>query len=260
MRARYALPVLVALGLALIGGAASAQEETGDPERGGRLFVENCAVCHGVDGQGRIGASLQNFPGIEVTETIRQTVSQGVPGSAMPAWGQANGGPLTDQDIADIAAYIVAAFGGTQPLAPLPTYQPPAIPTLVNIAGNPSAGAVIYQANCIMCHGEEGQGRIGRTLAKAWPANQPAAYVAMLIRDGVSGSPMPAWGSAGGGPLTEKQIEDVTAYVLSLSPVAMSPMPVPPAPGPISLTTGLILLAVIVVLVAIGLVVYYRRA
>lgn len=260
MRARYALPVLVAFGLALIGGAASAQGETGDPARGGRLFVENCAVCHGVNGQGRVGASLENFPGIEVSATISQTIRQGVPGSVMPAWGEANGGPLSDQDIADITAYIVGAFGGTEPLAPLPTYQPPPIQPLPDINGNPSAGAVVYQANCVMCHGTEGQGKIGRTLAKAWPADQPAVYIASLIRDGVSGSPMPAWGSTKGGPLTETQIEDVTSYILTLSPVGTSPTPTSPAPGPITLTTGLIMLGVIVALAAIGLVVYYRRA
>jgi mono/diheme cytochrome c family protein len=260
MRARHALPVLVAFGLALIGGAAFAQGGTGDPERGGRLFAENCAVCHGVNGQGRIGASLEDFPGIEVSATISQTIHQGVPGSVMPAWGEANGGPLSDQDIADITAYIIGAFGGTEPLAPLPTYQLPAIQPLPDIRGDPSAGAVVFQANCVMCHGTGGQGRIGKTLAKAWPSNQPAAYIASLVRGGVSGSPMPAWGSDNGGPLTEKQIEDVTSYILTLSPVGTSPTPVPPTPGPITLTTGLIILGVIAVLVAIGLVVYYRRA
>jgi mono/diheme cytochrome c family protein len=260
MRARYAMPVLVAFGLVFIAGAAYAQGATGDPERGGRLFVENCAVCHGADGQGRIGASLNNFPGIEVSATISQTIRQGVPGSVMPAWGLANGGPLSDQDIADITAYIIGAFGGTEPLAPLPTYQPPVIQPLPDISGDPSAGAVIYQANCVMCHGEEGQGRIGRTLAKEWPANQPAVYIAGLIRNGVSGSPMPAWGNSNGGPLTEKQVEDVTSYILTLSPVSTDSTPVPPAPGPITLATGLIVMGGILVLIVIGMVVYYRRA
>lgn len=260
MRARDALPVVLAFGLLLVAGAAFAQGETGDPTRGGQLYVDNCALCHGVDGQGRVGASLESFPGIQVSATIRQTISQGVPGSAMPAWGEANGGPLTEQDIADITAYIVSVFSGTEPLAPLPTYQPPVIPPLPNIAGDPSAGAVVYQANCDVCHGEEGQGWIGRTLAKEWPANQPAVYIAGLIRDGVSGSPMPAWAISEGGPLTDEQIEDVTAYILSLSPLGTAPTPAPPAPGPIGLTTGLILLGAIVVLVVAGLVVYYRRA
>jgi mono/diheme cytochrome c family protein len=260
MRARYALPVLVAFGLALIAGSAWAQGETGDPERGGRLFVDNCVVCHGVNGQGRVGANLDNFPGIEVSATISQTIRQGVPGSVMPAWGEANGGPLTDQNIADITAYIIGAFGGTEPLAPLPTYQPPVIPTLPDINGDPSAGAVVFQTNCVMCHGREGQGLIGKTLAKAWPTNQPAVYIASLVRNGVSGSPMPAWGDSNGGPLTETQIADVAAYILTLTPVGTSPTPAPVPPGPIGLTTGLIMLGVIVVLAAIGLVVYYRRA
>ena len=260
MGARYSLPLLAAFGLALFAGAAFAQTETGDPERGGQLFVENCAVCHGVDGEGRVGARLESFPGIDVSATLRQTISQGVPGSIMPAWSEAKGGPLSEQDIADISAYIVSAFGGTQPIAPLPTYQAPVIQPLPNVAGDPSAGAVVYQGNCAVCHGDQGQGRIGRTLAKDWPVNEPAAYIARLVSDGVSGSPMPAWASSKGGPLSDEQIEDVTAYILTLSPVESAPTPTPASPGPISLTTGLILLGVVAVLIVIGLIVYYRRA
>jgi len=71
---------------------------------------------------------------------------------------------------------------------------------------------------------------------------------------------MPAWASSKGGPLSDEQIEDVTAYILTLSPVEGAPTPTPASPGPISLTTGLILLGVVAVLIVIGLIVYYRRA
>ena len=75
-------------------------------------------MCHGVDGQGREGASLTNFPGISITATLFDTIRNGIPGTRMPAWGQANGGPLTEDDIEDLAAYILVVFSGAEPLAP----------------------------------------------------------------------------------------------------------------------------------------------
>src|SRR3989304_427726 len=159
-RMRFALkwiPGAVLLVAGVAAGAAAAQGE-GDSKRGGELFVENCAMCHGVDGQGRVGARLENFPGIQIEATLSQTISQGVSGSVMPAWAQANGGPLSEQDVADRVAYMSGAFGGTEPLAPLPTYLPPDLPRLPDVEGDPSAGSVGYQSACRACPGGNGAG------------------------------------------------------------------------------------------------------
>jgi mono/diheme cytochrome c family protein len=239
-------------------GSALAQT-AGDPERGGGLYVENCAVCHGVDGQGRIGASLTQFPGIQVDATLEQAIADGIDGSVMPAWSLENGGPFSRQDISDVAAYILGAFEGTEPLAPLPTYQPSPVPTLADVSGNPALGAAVYQANCAVCHGQDGQGRIGETLAKVWPGNQPEMYLRQVVAEGVPGTTMPAWGRADGGPLTDEEIADVSAFVLGLQP-APSQQPEAPGSGPISLTAGLIALGILLLLAALGLLVYYRRS
>ncbi|HJW91421.1 MAG TPA: c-type cytochrome, partial [Anaerolineales bacterium] len=205
--------------------------QTGDDqeklELGARLFAENCAVCHGPEGQGRVGATLaKDFPSIRPDLAIETTIANGVAGSVMPAWGQANGGPLTGEDIHDLAAYIVEAFGGTQPITPLPTYMAPSIAALPEVEGDPSAGAVVYQENCVMCHGAQGEGRFGAALAKAWPSNDPATYIRQVVSEGIQGSVMPTWGKAGGGPLTDENISDVAAFVLTLKP-GSSPTAVP---------------------------------
>jgi mono/diheme cytochrome c family protein len=259
VRLRYLIPILTALGLLASVQAAMAQEGT-DPERGGELYVENCAVCHGVDGQGRIGASLEAFPGIDAGVAVESIIAAGVPGSVMPAWSQAQGGPLSDEEIRDIAAYILGAFGGTQPIAPLPTYIAPTIASLPEVEGDPSAGALVYQANCAMCHGDRGQGRFGLALAKAWPVADPPIYIQQVVRQGIDRTTMPAWSQAEGGPLSDSEIGDVAAFVLTLEPIGGPPTPVPESTGPMGSTATLLLLAGIAVGVVVVLVAYYRRS
>jgi mono/diheme cytochrome c family protein len=239
--------------------AALAQEGGGDPERGGQLYVETCAVCHGVEGKGRVGASLENFPGIDVTAALRQTIAEGIQGSVMPAWSEAEGGPLSDRDIDDIVAYVSSSIAGSEPIAPAPEYQPPEIEPPPDVEGDPSQGAVVFQGNCVMCHGEAGRGRFGAPLAKTWPGNQPEVFIQQVVSRGISGSTMPAWSTERGGPLTETDIENVTAYVLSLEPAQTASTPTPAPAGPLDLTTSFVLFIGLLVLVAVVLVVYYRR-
>jgi len=263
MRMRWNLG-RAAIGLSLLMVAASvltavAQDE-GDPERGGELYVAYGDACHGIDGQGRIGASLESFPGIRIDAALTAIIANGVPGSVMPAWAAANGGPLSAQDIADLAAYIQTAFDGTEPIHPAPTYVPPMISAFPDIPGDPTDGAVVFHESCAACHGEQGQGVFGYTLAKAWPANDPAAYVRSVVAAGIEGTQMPAWAQANGGPLSEQQVADVAAYVLSLNrigPVATATLE---APGPLGRTASLVILGGLLAAGLIAVVVYYRRA
>lgn len=249
--------VLMVAGLLFVGAAA---QEGGDPEHGAQLFLENCAMCHGEDGKGRVGASLESFPGVEPDATIRQVIAQGISGTVMPAWGMQNGGPLSDQDIEDIAVYLVGILNGTEPVQPAPTYQPPPITPLPDIVGDPSEGAVIFQKNCAACHGKEAQGGFGWPLAKSWPGTNPDAFIRQVVSQGIEGTIMPSWGEQYGGPLSAVQVENVASYVLSLSPTATAPTPMPEPTGPLGRTESLVILGAVAALLIIGLIVYYRRA
>jgi mono/diheme cytochrome c family protein len=235
-------------------GAAFAQQGT-DPqtlENGARLYAENCAVCHGDQGQGRIGATLaKNWPSIRPDLTIKTIIINGVLGSPMPAWGETKGGPLSDAEINALVAYILSWQTGTP--VPLPTLDLKPLPQITpipGVEGDPTQGAALYQLNCKVCHGEDGQGRIGATLAKNWPGIRPDLSIKTTISSGVPGSWMPAWSQEKGGPLNETDINNLTAYILSLpaissgTPVAQ-PTTAPEPPGRLASAVSVILLVII---------------
>ncbi len=80
---------------------------TGDAVSGGELYLVYCALCHGAAGEGDLGPALARpWQGLRPDLTIRSIIQRGVPGSIMPTWSDATGGPLTDQQIDDLVALI----------------------------------------------------------------------------------------------------------------------------------------------------------
>jgi mono/diheme cytochrome c family protein len=75
---------------------------------GGHLWALNCAACHGTHGQGSDAPALNSkqFLGSVTDEQIQRIASAGVSGTPMPAWSNEFGGPLTQQQIAAVVAYL----------------------------------------------------------------------------------------------------------------------------------------------------------
>jgi mono/diheme cytochrome c family protein len=222
-------------------------------EQGARLFAENCAVCHGANGEGRVGATLaKDWPSIRPDLEVRMTIENGITGSPMPPWSMANGGPLTSQEIDALVAYVLSwQTGGPRPLPPTPSYAPrPVVTAPPNVVGDPNQGGVLFDMNCVVCHGTHGEGRVGAQLAKAWVSIRPDLSIKETISNGVQGSPMPAWSQANGGPLTETEIDNLVAFVLTLQPAgnAAQAQPTPaPLPGPLANAFGVLLTLVLLI-------------
>ena len=93
---------------------------TKDPNHlaaGKAVFQTKCVACHGPEGQGLVGPNLtDNFwiHGGKISE-IQHTIINGVLDKGMLSWK----GLLSDQEIADVAAYIFS-LKGTNPANPKP--------------------------------------------------------------------------------------------------------------------------------------------
>lgn len=74
-------------------------------------------------------------------------------------------------------------------------------------------GKGVFAANCVACHEQNGQGKIGPNLTDAsWLHGGDPVAIFKTIRDGFPAKGMPAWGPVlGRGGVTQ-----VTAFVLSL--------------------------------------------
>ncbi|MGD9093971.1 MAG: c-type cytochrome [Anaerolineales bacterium] len=255
----------IALGFVYVyAGAQEIDQE--QLELGARLYAENCAVCHGTDGEGRVGATLaKDWPSIRPDARIRTTIENGIEGSAMPAWSQENGGPLNVIEIDALVAYILSwETNAPRILPPTPTPVPrPVLTEVPGVEGDPNQGALLYDQNCLVCHGNNGEGRIGATLAKDWPSIRPDLSVRTTVAEGIEGSIMPAWSQANGGPLTEAEIDNVTAFLMVIPSSGQLEPTATPVPTLNTFLTGwggvIIFLVLFALIIAIALLVQRRK-
>ena len=77
---------------------------------GGELWAQNCASCHGINGEGVDAPALNSQQFFEGTDPrqIHHLTASGVPGTEMPAWWVWMGGSLTDEQISAIVAYVLS--------------------------------------------------------------------------------------------------------------------------------------------------------
>ena len=165
---------------------------------GERIFINNCALCHGMDAGGNFG-----FPDLAdndwlyggTPDAIKATITHGRQGQ-MPAWGAVIG----DKGVKQVASYV-------RELSGIDTGASEAVL---------EAGKKIFSATCAICHSSDGTGNF--TLGapnltnNIWLYGSSQAQVEYTIRQGRNGV-MPPWNDI----LGEKKVHLVTAYVYSLT-------------------------------------------
>lgn len=237
---------LVALAKPITESAASAVTLLASEalSRGRRVYQANCAVCHGLDGDGRgMAASMlvtqpRNFQtglfkfrstpsgALPTDEDLLKVVADGVRWTAMV--GRAD---LPDADRRAVVQYI-KTFS--------PRFANDAIPAKIIAPARPAQsvevtarGRQIYRdADCAKCHGERGDGKgvssaelvdeQGRPLPASnltWRPLKRGSRLADLylsIATGLNGTPMPAYADA----LDEQETWALVYYLESLVPAA----------------------------------------
>jgi len=175
--------------------AAVAADERGR-QMGSRIFLNNCAQCHGSDGRGSRG-----FPNLTdsewqwggTPEAIKTTIIEGRK-AAMPPMAAAVGGP---EDVTDVANYVLSLSDSAHDSV------------------RAARGKQKFAA-CAACHGPDGKGNpaLGALdlTNKTWLYGGTVATITETITKG-RGGVMPSWK----GLLTEAEIHLVAAYVQYLA-------------------------------------------
>jgi len=162
------------LGLAiLLGSCAWAQAPTEglfnarvDPEQGRKLWLANCAVCHGAEGKGARGPDLTSgkFRHGGTDDDLYRTMRKGIPGTEMPGF------PLGGVESMQLLAYLRALARAAMPPPP---------------PGDAARGRALFAASgeCTSCHRVNGTGsRIGPDLSRVGARTPPADLLASLLR------------------------------------------------------------------------------
>lgn len=95
---------------------AASAAPPGDPVNGGRIYAQTCVACHGRDGAGVLpGMPDLRAPGGRLSQSdsaLLRNMINGIqsPGSPMPMPARGGNPNLTDQDMADVLAYLRATF------------------------------------------------------------------------------------------------------------------------------------------------------
>ncbi len=144
--------------------AAGERQQAEAIERGAELYTLQCATCHGLTGEGKIGPALK---GTQLDgDTLGKIIARGIPGSAMPAMGEEDGGPLKEHQIKDLITFLENWDQSLIESPPAPTPTPTSTPAPTpSPTPAPTASAInaseLFAAKCSVCHGANRQGVSG---------------------------------------------------------------------------------------------------
>lgn len=196
------------------------------PLSGEQVYEQYCSACHGDGAFGQWDKTFQRFvpairgPGLRAvasSDYLEANISQGRPGTLMPAWHRQAGGLLPEELRA-----VVAYLRGGKPERLAETSLVP--------RGDADRGQLLFAQSCAGCHGPGGRGGVAPELAN--PTFQQAAtdeFIVTTIRFGREGTAMPAFQRPGVAGLTDAELADLLAYLREMArPVvsgAAAPLP-----------------------------------
>ncbi len=207
---------------------------------GATVYKHMCIFCHGEDGNGGGKAMAYLYPwprdfrkgvykhrstpsgSLPLDKDIFDTISKGIPGTAMPAWE----GALTEDETWSVVQYLKtlsSRFETEKPKKPIvPTTEP--VTTEQSIA---NGHKIFKEMRCARCHGPDlkGNGPVADTLYDIWDhrmfvydLTNPNTFkfgfdkkdIFMTLSTGIDGTPMKSYPH-----LTESERWDLASFVQS---------------------------------------------
>ncbi|WP_027995369.1 c-type cytochrome [Simplicispira psychrophila] len=169
----HTLTTLFALAFACTTAASHAEEVTGDAQAGGQKNAM-CIGCHGIVGYQSTFPQVYKVPKIsgQGAGYIAAVLHEYKKGERKHPTMRGVADSLSDQDIADVAAYYAQSGSTGTTLAPAPSAPAPA----------PSApvAALLQKGACVSCHGAN----FAQPIAPTYPqiAGQHADYLFVALK------------------------------------------------------------------------------
>lgn len=185
-------------------------------EIGQELFIANCATCHGDFGEGGINParpgdiiapiSTAEYLKTRDDATLRNIIAQGQPNFGMSPFGSSFGGPLDDDEIDALVAFI-RSWEENPPVE---------LPPEVTIEQITLSGADIFLELCAQCHGSDGEGGIGPSfLTEEFKATYTETLLFETINEGHEATAMIGWGEV----LSADQIQQLVEFIRQMEPL-----------------------------------------
>jgi cytochrome c oxidase cbb3-type subunit III len=245
MIARSKIGIAAAIGLLIILLAGCNSRLPGQPTEAERwrapaeitdfnqLYTQNCAGCHGASGRFGAARSLNDplYLAFVTDDAMRQAISIGRAGTNMPAFSEAAGGHLTNQQIELLVTGMRSHWSKPEDFkgVELPRYNVNETAT----ASGPSAtisndisaktfptvdatrGAGTYKTFCASCHGANGEGGSAGSIVDPNFLNLVSDQgLRTTIVVGRADIGKPDWrGNVPGRPMSAPEIDEVVAWL-----------------------------------------------
>jgi cytochrome c oxidase cbb3-type subunit 3/ubiquinol-cytochrome c reductase cytochrome c subunit len=180
------------------------------------LYAQNCAACHGNNGQNGPAIDLANpeYQTLVDDATLRDITAKGQSGTLMPGFALSTAGPLTDQQIDVLVNGMRSNWRKSLAAGTVPPYTSTLQP-------NPQHGQRAYETFCTRCHGSSNAkpGTAGSVLDGTYLGLVSDQAIRTVIIAGRPDLGMPDWrNDVAGQPMSDQEITDVVAWLSSHRP------------------------------------------
>ncbi len=210
-RSPRALGIVMFAGLLVVGTGYTAVSASVSPDRevvrtqeqidlGKKIFLANCASCHGKNAEGSVNAP--SLIGVGEASVDFQVSTGRMPGAASGPQLEVKPVQFTLEEIDAMAAYVGSLAAG------------PSIPDEAYLQANGSAasGGELFRINCAMCHNAAGAGGAltqGKYAPQLMESSAKTIYEAMITGP----QNMPVFNDAN---ITPEQKNDIITYLTYL--------------------------------------------